>query len=173
MSQALDEMFHSYVPANSPSQLQGKRLRWFSPESQGPSRASPNPTCAPSQYLSPVQDLWDLLLWASPLSRAWAVPRMCIPAVDRTRLLPWLELYPSSQQPPRSCCRRVTAHGALHEPAQWSWILGPGAGSASGAPLKSIELRSCEQSCSSALGKLCNLQPGEQPFLHGALPIFL
>lgn len=34
MSQALDEVFHSRVPANSPSQLQGRRSRWLSPESQ-------------------------------------------------------------------------------------------------------------------------------------------
>lgn len=34
MSQALDEVFHSRVPAKSPSQLQGRRWRWLSPESQ-------------------------------------------------------------------------------------------------------------------------------------------
>lgn len=34
MRQALDEVFHSRVPAKSPSQLQGRRWRWLSPESQ-------------------------------------------------------------------------------------------------------------------------------------------
>lgn len=178
MSQALDEMFHSHVPANLPSRLQRKRLQWLSLESQGPSRAPPDPTCIPPQYLSPVWDLWDPLLRASALSRAWAVPRMIHtvhPCFRQGKTCHGLSCIPARSSLLETAVGHITEHGALHEPPSGAWILGLGAGSASasGAPLKSTELCSCGQSCSSALGKLCSLQPGEQLVLCGALPIFL
>lgn len=61
MSQALDEMFHSHIPASSHLSFR-QRLQWLSPESQGSGMTPSSPTCTPSQYLFPVQDLWDPLL---------------------------------------------------------------------------------------------------------------
>jgi len=170
-------MFHSHVPASSPSQLQRKKLRWLSPESQGPSRASPSPTGAPRPTV-PVPCAGPVVsppLGLSP-EQGLAVPRVSHtehPCFGQGKTCCAWSCVPAHSSLPEAAVGLITAHGALHEPAQWSWILGPGAGSASGAPLKSTELRNCGPSCSSALRKLCDLQPGEQPFPHGALPVFL
>lgn len=48
-----------------------------------------------------------------------------------------LSCIPAHSSLPEAAGGRITAHGALHEPAQRNWILGPGVGSASGASLKS------------------------------------
>lgn len=75
MSKALDEVFHSHIPANSHLGFR-QRLQWLSPESQGSSRAPPESHMRTLTVPVPCAGPVGSLLQASPLSRALAVPRM-------------------------------------------------------------------------------------------------